>query len=118
MLVGQRQGVRPLDLTPFPTELAIRWDNETESFIPFETLRRFCPCAGCMGEQDVMGNVYRAPEKPFAPNSFTLLRLDPVGGYGVQPVWADGHATGIYTWDYLHRLGESHRDGDRTTAGQ
>ena len=23
--------------------------------------------------------------------------------YAVQPVWADGHATGIYSFDYLRR---------------
>ena len=29
-----------------------------------------------------------------------------VGGYAVQPVWADGHATGLYSFDYLKRVGE------------
>jgi DUF971 family protein len=27
-----------------------------------------------------------------------------IGNYGVQPVWDDGHHTGIYTWEYLLRL--------------
>jgi len=27
-----------------------------------------------------------------------------VGGYAIQPVWADGHATGIYSFDYLRRI--------------
>ncbi len=22
----------------------------------------------------------------------------------IQPIWDDGHDTGIYTWDYLRRL--------------
>jgi DUF971 family protein len=34
-----------------------------------------------------------------------ILSLDPVGSYAVQPRFSDGHATGIYSWDYLHELG-------------
>ena len=96
--------MQPLDLTPFDRELAIRWNDGTETFLPLDTLRRFCPCATCAGEQDILGNTYRAPSRPYADNSFSLVRLDRVGGYGLQPVWADGHATGIYTWEYLRRL--------------
>jgi DUF971 family protein len=29
-----------------------------------------------------------------------------VGGYGIQPVWADGHDSGIYSFDYLRKLAE------------
>ena len=29
----------------------------------------------------------------------------PVGHYAVRLVFDDGHDTGLYTWDYLHRLG-------------
>jgi DUF971 family protein len=31
--------------------------------------------------------------------------LQQVGHYAVQPTFSDGHDTGIYTWEYLHRLG-------------
>jgi DUF971 family protein len=34
--------------------------------------------------------------------------LDPVGSYAIQPTFSDGHATGIYAWDYLYSLGEDH----------
>ena len=29
------------------------------------------------------------------------------GSYAVQPVWADGHATGIYAWDYLRSVADA-----------
>jgi DUF971 family protein len=99
--------VRPIDITTFPSELALKWDNGGESFIPLETLRRFCPCAACMGETDVMGQVYKAPARPYTDHSFVLTGVSEVGGYGLQPRWGDGHATGIYTWDYLRRLAEA-----------
>ena len=94
------------DIQPIGQELAIKWDDGAESFIPLEKLRRACPCAGCKGEVDVMGNLYKNPDRPLAANSFQLVRLEPVGTYAVQPVWADGHATGIYSFDYLRRVAE------------
>ena len=36
-----------------------------------------------------------------------IRSLDPVGSYAVQPAFSDGHATGIYSWEYLHYLGEN-----------
>jgi DUF971 family protein len=97
--------MRPIDMQAIGDELAIKWDDDTESFIRFEVLRRHCPCAGCKGEMDVMGNLYKNPEKPYTASSFKLERWTPVGSYAIQPVWADGHATGIFAFDYLRRLG-------------
>jgi DUF971 family protein len=39
--------------------------------------------------------------------SVGILSLEPVGSYAVQPVFSDGHSTGIYSWDYLYELGET-----------
>ena len=96
--------MRPADIQQIGNELAIKWEDGTESFIPLETLRRGCPCASCQGETDVGGNVYKNPERKLAPSAFQLARLITVGGYAIQPVWADGHATGIYSFDYLKRM--------------
>jgi DUF971 family protein len=96
--------MKPLDIQPIGQELAIRWDDGSESYIPLEKLRRACPCAGCKGETDIMGQLHRGPAMPLAPNSFELRRIAQVGGYGIQPVWGDGHATGIYSFDYLRTL--------------
>jgi DUF971 family protein len=29
-----------------------------------------------------------------------------VGTYAVRFDWTDGHSTGIYTWSYLHKIGQ------------
>jgi DUF971 family protein len=34
-----------------------------------------------------------------------LTALEPVGNYAVQPHFSDGHNTGIFSWDYLYKLG-------------
>jgi DUF971 family protein len=36
--------------------------------------------------------------------SFELVRYEIVGGYALQLYWADGHNTGIYSFDYLRGL--------------
>lgn len=94
----------PVDLTPFPAELAIRWSDGLEQFLPYETLRRFCPCAACMGEKDIFGTTYKPPARPYTEASFQLVRWVPVGGYAIQPQWADGHGSGLYTWPWLRSL--------------
>lgn len=96
--------MKPLDLQQIGSELAIKWDDGREDFIPLEKLRRACPCAGCKGEVDIMGNLYKNPELPLTAKSFQMTGFVRVGGYAIQPVWADGHNTGIYSFDYLLRV--------------
>jgi DUF971 family protein len=98
--------MRPTDIQLIGNELALKWEDGSESFIRLEKLRRGCPCAGCQGETDVLGNVYKNPERPLPASAFVLVRFNRVGGYALQPVWADGHATGIYTFDLLRQLAQ------------
>lgn len=85
----------------------MKWDDGGESFIPLEKLRRACPCAGCKGEMDIMGNLYKNPDKPLTPAAFKLTRLATVGTYALQPFWGDGHNTGLYAFDYLRRVADA-----------
>lgn len=96
--------MRALDVQSIGDELAIRWDDGTESFVVLEKLRRACPCASCHGEVDILGNLYKSPDKPLPATAFELLRFTPVGGYAIQPMWRDGHNSGIFSFDYLRRL--------------
>lgn len=96
--------MQPLDIQPIGSELAIKWEDGTESFVSLEQLRRACPCAGCKGEADILGNVYKGPSQELSPAAFQLRGLNRVGTYALQPVWADGHATGIYSFDYLRHV--------------
>ncbi len=96
--------MRLADIQTIGDELAIKWADGTESFVKLEKLRRHCPCAGCKGETDIMGNLYKNPDKPLTPSAFHLTRLGLVGGYAVQPLWADGHGTGLFSFDYLRQV--------------
>ena len=100
----------PANIQPIGHELAIAWNDGTESYLPLETLRRACPCAACGGEPDVLGRVVR-PQVAYTPHSFELKGFAVVGGYALQPAWADGHGTGIYTFPYLQRLAREAASG-------
>jgi DUF971 family protein len=99
--------MQPVDIQQIGGELAIKWDDASESYIPLANLRRCCPCAGCKGEADILGNIYKNPDQPLSAQATRLLRIDNIGGYAVKPVWEDGHATGIYSFDYLKRIAEA-----------
>jgi DUF971 family protein len=67
--------------------------------VPFELLRVYSPSAEVRGHgpgQEVLQTGKRQVQ---------ITELTPVGHYGVQPVFSDGHGTGIYTWDWLYELG-------------
>jgi DUF971 family protein len=98
---SMQQGLE--NMTVIGNELALRWTDGTESYLPLDFLRKRCPCALCSGEKDLLGNVYRGEAK-LGPESFRLKRCTIVGGYGVQPEWMDGHASGIYSFSYLRSL--------------
>ena len=98
--------LEPKNIQQIGNELAIQWNDGTESFLNLEFLRRACPCAGCGGEPDVLGHIER-PNVSYSPESFELVSFDLVGGYALQPRWRDGHATGIYSFTYLRRLSQA-----------
>jgi len=98
--------MRPIDIQQVGEELAIKWEDGGESFIRLEVLRRHCPCAGCKGEMDIMGNVYKNPDRPLAKTAFHLQKLGFVGSYAIQPFWGDGHSSGIFAFDYLRRVAD------------
>ncbi|MBL8114495.1 MAG: DUF971 domain-containing protein [Acidobacteria bacterium] len=101
-------------MNPIPTflaavgeDLALVWPDGVEHYLPLQTLRRLCPCAGCAGEGDFFGRVARPPQKPYTTESFQLRDTAPVGGYAVQLFWGDGHSDGFYPYEKLRAWGES-----------
>jgi DUF971 family protein len=69
--------------------------------LPYELLRVYSPSAEVRGHgpgQEVLQT---------GKQEVAILSLEPVGSYAVQPVFSDGHSTGIYSWDYLYHLGQN-----------
>ena len=93
---------------PTPTEirlhqksrvLEVAFDDGRTFHLPYEYLRVFSPSAEVRGHgpgQETLQTGKREVE---------IRSVEPVGSYAIQPTFSDGHATGIYSWDYLYELG-------------
>src|SRR3954466_224243 len=84
--------------------LEVAFSDGAEFRIPFELMRIYSPSAEVQGHgpgQEVLQTGKREVE---------VVELKPVGNYGVQPTFSDGHDTGIFSWDYLFFLGS--KEGD------
>ena len=93
----------PANIQVIGSEIAIRWNDDSETFFPLEDLRKACPCAGCGGEPDVLGRDCEAACFVHTA-SFRLRSYQIVGGYAFQPFWEDGHNTGLYSFPFLKKL--------------
>jgi DUF971 family protein len=82
-------------------ELRIDWADGHQSVFGFSSLRWLCPCAFCRGEAGQPGWLDSNPT--LNDEQVTLSDISLVGHYAVQPVWADGHSSGFYSFEHLRR---------------
>lgn len=85
--------------------LSISWDDGHQSVIALKSLRDNCPCASCQGET-VLLKTYLPVLQPEMPGKYMLVGAEPVGSYAIGMAWADGHRTGMYTYERLRLLCE------------
>lgn len=78
------------------SDVVVVWADGHESYFPGELLRKACTCAACKGEQHLFGRATLPTPRPLTPAAFQPVAVRPVGNYGLQVVWADGHEHGIY----------------------
>lgn len=79
--------------------LQISFSDGAEFRIPFELMRVYSPSAEVQGHgpgQEVLQTGKRA---------VSIVQLESVGHYAVQPTFSDGHESGIFSWTYLYHLG-------------
>ena len=101
-MAGLKAGApTPQDLTVHSQSrvLEIRFSDGAHFRIPFELMRVYSPSA------EVQGHGAGQETLQTGKRDVTLEALEPVGNYAVQPRFSDGHASGIFTWDYLYFLG-------------
>jgi len=64
-----------------------------------EYLRTHSPSA------EVRGHGLSEPKLLTGKEDVAIEKIEPVGTYAVALHFSDGHASGIYSWDFLYRLG-------------
>ena len=84
-----------------PDTLAISWADGSESKYQVFDLRVACPCASCVDE--ITGEKRLDPAG--VPKDVRPVGIVSVGNYAIQIRWSDGHDSGIYSYEYLKRLG-------------
>jgi len=79
--------------------LTLRYADGTGFDLPAEYLRVESPSA------EVKGHGPGQETLVAGKRNVRMTSLDPVGTYAVRILFDDGHSTGLYTWDYLVKLG-------------
>jgi DUF971 family protein len=94
----------PTNIQIVGSEVAIAWDDGAESYLPFARLRAASPSAETQGERDIFGQQHGGHgARNF--DGVAVTGWEQVGNYAVRFTFSDGHGSGLYTYDYLRKLG-------------
>jgi DUF971 family protein len=96
----------PVNIQLIGGEIAIVWDDGMETYHPFEKLRAASPSASNQGERDIFGNQYGGGGPKRFPGVH-VVSWQRVGNYAIQFNFSDGNNPGLYSYDYLRKLGAS-----------
>jgi DUF971 family protein len=81
--------------------MEVDWEDGRRTTYTGEQLRWACPCAECRGEAGMPGRLARV--KVLNEDELRIRDVTLVGQYALQIAFESGHATGIYTFNYLRR---------------
>ena len=95
----------------WPTEIRLMKDKRTLC-VSFEDGSHFHLAAEYLRVESPSAEVkgHSPAERKTVPGkrNVTISAIDPVGTYAVKLKFDDGHDTGLFTWDYLHELGQTY----------
>jgi len=83
--------------------LEVSFDNGKTFKLPCEYLRVYSPSAEALGHapgQEVLQT---------GKKDVNIISIKPIGNYGIEPSFTDGHSSGIYSWDMLYKLGSEYQ---------
>jgi DUF971 family protein len=79
--------------------LEIKFSDGSHFELPCEFLRVHSPSA------EVQGHGPGEEVLQIGKEDVNIEKIEPVGSYAIKPTFSDGHDTGIFSWETLHRLG-------------
>ncbi len=91
----------PTDITVHQQsrQLEVGFSDGARFRIPFELMRVYSPSA------EVKGHGPGQETLQHGKREVGIVSISAVGHYAVQPVFSDGHDSGLFSWDYLYELG-------------
>ncbi len=78
--------------------LDILWQDGTRQQLSNGFLRSQCQCSMCRSER-----LRKDIALPVTPE-IRITAIEPIGNYGVQFVFSDGHERGIFPWIFIRAL--------------
>ena len=90
---------KAITLSADKTQLQVSFDDGYTCALSAELLRVEAPSA------DVQG--YGKKQTPSGKRRVTISAIEPVGQYAVRLTFSDGHNSGLFTWETLHRYGKN-----------
>jgi len=98
------------DTSHWPTEISYSKDDKTLT-VAFDDGRRFQLSAELLRVEspsaEVQGHGPDQKQVVTGRRHVGIMAIEPVGNYAVRLKFDDLHDTGIYSWQYLRRLGEN-----------
>ncbi len=82
------------------SKLLILFDDGSSYTLSAEYLRVESPSA------EVKGHGPGQETLVFGKRSVKITKAEPIGSYAVRLIFSDMHSTGLYTWNYLAKLGK------------
>ncbi|GAB4508602.1 MAG: DUF971 domain-containing protein [Sulfuricaulis sp.] len=95
--------VRPTDIKLHQKShiLEVVFDDGSHFRLSCEYLRVYSPSA------EVRGHSPGQEVLQLGKENVNITHIEPVGTYAICLYFDDGHSTGIYSWDWLHQLGQN-----------
>jgi len=81
--------------------LEVIFDNGAEFRFPCEFLRVHSPSA------EVQGHGAGQETLQLGKEQVNINEVEPVGAYAVKLHFDDGHNTGLFSWEFLYRVGQN-----------
>lgn len=83
-------------------QVIVTWDDRRVDQLPAEYLRVESPSA------EVQGHGPGQRKLVAGKRDVRIDHVQPTGNYAVKLTFNDGHASGIFTWNYLRQLADEH----------
>lgn len=97
--------IAPTDIQLIGNEVAIKWADGAETFLPCPALRAASPSAASKGEPDIFGRIHGGEgRRDFS--AVTVTGWQVIGNYAVRFDFSDGHNSGLYSYELLRQLGD------------
>ena len=106
--------IKRLSSGPKGTGMTVSWNSGAESSFESEFLREKCPCASCSENRAKAASSASSPRytgrgalkvvDSSLEEETNLSMVFPIGNYALGMRWADGHDSGIYSFNFLWQL--------------